>query len=239
MNARRRSSGLSALVVVLVVLVLLVGGIFFADRYAVRDVQRRAATQLQAELGTPQPPKVTIEHFPFLTQVAAQSFRTVHLVADQVGATNQSSVVIAHADLTLTDVVSQDRFATMTVSHAEGTALLDYSELQSLAAVPLTYVGDGRFEFESTTEVLSVPVKAKVTGGLALDAADQTVNLTDPKVEVAGVTLPDTASQALLKAIVKPIPVGGIPFGLRLTSIDAQDDGLHAGVSGDNIALSR
>ncbi len=237
MSARRRNRGLGALVAVVVILVLLVGGILFADRYAAQEVEQRAGTQLQTELGTPQPPQVDVEGFPFLTQVAAQSLKTVHLVADQVGATNQSPLVIAHTDLVLTDVVSNDRFATMTVSHAEGTALLDYAELQKLAGVPLTYVGGGRFEFE--TEVLSVPVKAKVNGGLALNVADQTVSLTDPKVEVAGVGLPDTASQALLKAIVKPIPLVGIPFGLRLTSIDAADDGLHAGVAGDNIAVTR
>lgn len=239
MNARRRSSGLTALVVFLVVAGLLVGGVFYADRYAVREVQQRTALQLQTELGTPEPPKVTIEHFPFLTQVAAQSLRSVHVVADGVGQTNESSVVIAHTDLMLSDVVSQDRFKTMTVSHAEGTALIDYLELESLAGLPLAYVGDGRFRFESTTDLFSVPVKATVTGGLALDVADQTVTLTDPLVEVAGVTLPDVASAALLKAVVKPIPVGGIPFGLQLTSIDAADDGLHAGVSGDNISVSR
>lgn len=239
MTARRTRSGLTGLIVFVVVAVLLVGGVVLGDRYAVRQVEQRSAVELQAELGTPEPPQLTIEHFPFLTQVAAESLRSVHLVADQVGQTNQSSVVVAHTDLMLSDVVSHDRFATMTVSHAEGTALLDYSEVQSLAAVPLAYVGGGRFQVETTTEVFSVPVKAKVTGGLGLDVADQTVSLTEPKVEVAGVTLPEAASGALIKSIVKPIPVGGIPFGLHLTSVDAQDDGLHAGVSGDNIALRR
>lgn len=239
MTARRRSGGLIALIVVLVLAVLVVGGLFYGDRYAVREVQRRAAAQLQTELGTPEPPAVTIEHFPFLTQVAAGNLRTVHVVADGVGQTNQSPLVTAHTDLVLTDVVSSDRFATMTASHVEGTARVDYDQLKAVTAVPVTYAGGGRVKFQLNREVLSVPVGAKVTCGLGLDVGDQTIHLTDPKLEVAGVSLADTASEALVKAIVKPLPVSGVPFGLRLTSIDAQDDGLHVGLDGDNIPISR
>ncbi len=52
-------------------------------------------------------------------------------------------------------------------------------------------------------------------------------------------TLPQVAADALIRAVVRPIPISGVPFGLRLTSIDAQDDGLHAGVVGDNIPVTR
>ena len=240
MNARRRGNpALTALVVVVVVAGLLVGGLYLADGYVKGRVQNETATELQTQLGTPNPPQVTIDGFPFLTQVAAQSIRSVHVVADDVGVTTESSVVIEHADLVVSDVVSQDRFATMTVSHAEGTALVSYAELQSLAAIPLAYVGGGRFQIDTATSVLGYPVKAKVTGGLDLNVADQTITLRDPEVEVADVQLPDIAAQALIRAVVKPIPVGGLPFGLRLTSIDAQDDGLHAGVIGDNIPVTR
>jgi hypothetical protein len=240
MNAQRRgSSALVAIVIVLVVAALLVGGLVFADRYVRGRVEDSAATQLQTDLGTPTRPELSIEGFPFLTQVAAQSIRSVHLVADQVGQNIESSVVVAHVDLYLTDVVSQDRFATMTVSHAEGTALLDYAEVQSLSALPLVYVGGGRFRVDTSTTVLGQQVTAQVTGGLTLNSSDQTVTLSDPTVKVGDVTLPQVAADALISALVKPIPLTGIPFGLRLTSIDPQDDGLHAGVVGDNIPVTR
>lgn len=239
MSPRRRHGGSAALVVVLIVALVLVGGLLYGDRYAVREVQERSSLQIQTELGTPQPPEITIEGFPFLTQVVGQNLHAVHVVADDIGSTNDAAVVVAHTDLVLTDIRSDDRFATMTATHAEGTARLDYTELQDLAGLPLTYVGGSRFRFETSTEVLSVPVGAVVTGGLTLDEPDQTISLVDPEVVVAGVTLPDVASKALIRAIVKPVPVSGLPFELRLTSIEAQDDGLHAGVSGENIPLQR
>ena len=236
---QRRGSALIPLVIVLVVAVLLVGGLAITDRYVRSRVESQSATQLQSELGTPQRPQVNIEGSPFLTQVAAGSINRIHLVADEVGRTTESAVVIGHVDLYLTDVVSSDRFATMTVSHAEGTALLDYAEVQSLGSVPLIYIGGGRFQVDTTTTVFGQQVRAKVTGGLELNSTDQTVTLTDPTVQVGDVTLPQVAADALIKAVVKPIPISGVPFGLRLTSIDAQEDGLHAGVVGDNIPVTR
>ncbi len=53
----------------------------------------------------------------------------------------------------LSDVTTDDWFDTMNVSHAEGTARIDYNVLQALAGVPLTYVGDGRVEIVTTTTV--------------------------------------------------------------------------------------
>ncbi len=234
---RRRGSGLVGLVVFLVFAAVVIGGLVLADRYVHGRVERESAAQLQVELGTPNPPTVEIEGVPFLTQVATQTLRTVRVAGDDVGRTTESSVVIDNVDLVLSDVVSDDWFKTMTVTHAEGTALLSYDELQSLAAVPLTYVGGGRFQIESSTSVLGYPVKAQVVGGLALNADDQTVTLTDPTVQIADVMLPEVAAKALIRSIVRPIPVSGVPFDLRLTSVDAQGDGLHVGLVGDNIAV--
>ena len=51
--------------------------------------------------------------------------------------------------------------------------------------------------------------------------------------------LPGFTADALLRALLKPIPVTGIPLDLRLSSIDPQDGGLYAGVVGDGIPLTR
>ena len=47
---------------------------------------------------------------------------------------------------------------------------------------------------------------------------------TSRRVSVANVTLPDFTAKALLRALLKPIPVSGLPLGLKLTSITAMDD---------------
>jgi hypothetical protein len=227
------------ILITVAILALLAGGLYYADGRLDRRAEQRVATDLQQQLGTPEPPTVDIEGRPFLTQVASRSISTVRVVADQIGAVNEAPLVIAHADLVLSDVTSDDWFATMLVSHAAGTVRMDYSVLQSLAGVPLTYVGDGRVQIVETATVFGQPVEAKITGAPTLNVREQTISLNDPAISVADITLPEFTAKALLRALLKPIPVSGVPFGLMLTSISAMDDGLHAEISGDNLAISR
>ena len=74
------------------------------------------ATTLQPHLGTPGPPQVDIEGFPFLTQIASGSVGKVQIVADQLGETNKAPVPLAHADLVMSDVVTNDWFKTMKIT---------------------------------------------------------------------------------------------------------------------------
>ena len=237
-RARRRSAA-GPLVVVLLVLLLLGGGLYVGDRYAEQRAERETAAELQSQLGTPTAPSVDIQGRPFLTQVVARSVGTVRVVADDIPATGDGTLPIAHADLVLTDISSTDWFATMTVSHAEGTARIDYPALEAVAGTPLTYVGNGRLQVVQTTTVVGREVEAEITGRPALDAEAQTITLTDPEISVAGVELPGFTADALLRALLKPIPVTGIPLDLRLTSVDPQDGGIFAGVVGDSIPLAR
>jgi hypothetical protein len=232
----RRLRGVAVLVVVLV---LLGGGLFLGDGYAENRAENVAAVELQKQLGTPQPPAVDIEGSPFLTQVAARSIGSVHVIADDISATSDVLLPIAHADLVLTDVTTTDWFASMTVAHAEGTARIDYSALQTLAQAPLTYVGNGRVQIVTTATVLGREVRARITGAPRLDVEDQTLTLADPDISVAGVDLPGFTADALLRALLKPIPITGVPLDLRLASIDPQDTGIHAVMVGDSIPLTR
>ena len=230
---------LRGVVLLVVVLALLGGGLYLGDGYAERRAENEAAAELQQELGTAQPPAVDIGGSVFLTQVVARSIDSVHVVADGVNATSDVLLPIAHADLVLTDVTTTDWFTSMTVSHAEGTLRIDYSALQRLAKVPLTYVGNGRVQIDTAATFLGREVKAKITGTPRLDVEDQTITLADPDITVAGVNLPGFTADALLRALVKPIPITGIPLALRLTSIDPQDSGMHAVVVGDSIPITR
>ena len=237
--SQTRRSPLVPLLVVLVVLAAVGGGLYLGDTYAERRAERETAVELQRQLGTPTPPAVDIQGRPFLTQVVARSVGTVRIVMEDIPATGDGTLPVAHADLVLTDVTSTDWFATMTVSHAEGTARIDYGALQAVAGVPLAYVGNGRLQIVNTTTVLGREVRAEITGRPELDAEAQTITLADPEVTVAGVDLPGFTADALLRALLKPIPVTGVPLDLRLSSIDPQDGGLYAGVVGDAIPLSR
>ncbi|HEX8508490.1 MAG TPA: DUF2993 domain-containing protein [Propionibacteriaceae bacterium] len=237
MAARRsgaRRAGL-ALVLVVVVLALL---IVVADRVGQQVVERRVAQQLQTELGTASPPSVDIEGFPFVTQVLRRSFSSVHVVAEDVQAPDQPTKV-KQVDLRLHDVTSQDNFATSTAARVDGTATLDYPTAQKLTGQPLRYAREGRVEVSQPTDLMGVPVTARVIGRPVVDAADQTLSLGDPELTVAGVDVPDTTSKALLDSIVKPAPVRGVPFGLKIIDVTAMPEGLVAGVQGSDVTFSR
>jgi LmeA-like phospholipid-binding len=121
----------------------------------------------------------------------------------------------------------------MEVAHTEGTGRLDYARLSSLAGAPLAYGGDGRVEIAVNTTVVGREVEAVISGLPRLNAKDQTMTLSDAKIAVAGVNLPDFAAQALLAAALRPIPLKGMPLGLTVTKIMAAEDGLHLGLVGE------
>jgi hypothetical protein len=237
-TSRLTGSPLIAVLIIIVGVALLAAGLYAGDRFALRRAERQAAATLQTHLGTPEPPLVNIDGFPFLTQVASGSIGTMHVVADQLGETTKSPIIVAHADLVMTDVGTTDWFKTMSVSHAEGPARIDYSRLSAVAGAPLAYGGEGRLEIVVKTTVVGREVEAVISGSPRLNVKEQTMTLSDAKISVEGVNLPDFTAQALLAALLRPIPLKGMPLGLTVTKIVAAEDGLHVDLAGDNLTVS-
>jgi hypothetical protein len=233
-NSRLRGSPLVGVLIIILIAGLLVAALYVGDRYVHRRAEQQIAQLLQTQLGTPQPPMVNIEGFPFLTQVAADSIDRVHVAADQLGETTKAPLILAHADLFMTDVDTDDWFRSMKVAHSEGSARLDYAKLSSLAGAPFAYGGEGRVEIAVNTTVVRREVEAVISGLPRLNAKEQTMTLSDAKIAVAGVNLPDFTAQALLAAVLKPIPLKGMPLGMTVTKIVAAEDGLQVNLVGDN-----
>jgi LmeA-like phospholipid-binding len=232
------ASPLVAILIVILGVVLVGAGLYFGDRFAQNRAEQRAAAALQPRLGTPQPPRVDIEGFPFVTQVASRSIDRIHIIAEQIGTTNEALLSLVRADLVLTDVVTEDWFKTMKISHAEGTALVDYAKLSSLAGAQMSYGSNGRVELVIKTTVLGREVEAVVSGTPRLNAKEQSMTLSDAKISVAGVNLPEFSSQALLAALLNPIPLKGMPLDMTVTRISAAEDGVHLDLVGDNLAVT-
>ena len=238
-RGERGAAGARFAIVFVVVAAVLAVAFYGIDAYVHARVEREVAAQLQTSLATPQPPTVDIAGRPFLTQVVARRIGSVHVVADDVGQTGDQTLHLQQVDMTLQDVTTTDWWKTMTAASAKGTALVGYDALKQVAGVPLEYSGNGRFTVSADQSLYGITVKATVTGGLALDADKQTVSIAEPTVQVAGYTLPQVVADQLIKAVVRPIPLEGVPFGLKVTSVEAQDDGLHVGLGGTDIPIQR
>ena len=238
MAARRRRSRATGLVVLLVVAALAVVGLYLGDRYAEDRVERDEASQLQTDLGTSAAPVVDVEGWPFLTQVAARRVDRVHVVADDLVG-GGSPVPVEHLDLVLTDVTTRDWYQTLEAAYAEGTAQLDYDALTTLTKVPLTSAGGGRVQLERRTSLFGTDVVARVTGTPLLDVEAQTVTLADPEMRVGDVQLPAATAEALLRTVVQPIPLTGLPLGLRIGGLEATETGVVAQVTGTAVVLRR
>jgi hypothetical protein len=234
---RRHRRALSFLAVALLLAGLLAAALYGADRWAQNRVERQVAKNLHGALATPAEPQVSIEGFPFLTQLATRNVRQVHIVADDLGITGENALSLAHVDLLVSDVMTTDWFETMTASHIEGTGLIDYAVLERVATVPVSYAGDGRIRVETTATLFGAKVVAQITGSPRLERGDQAITLADPTIKVAGVDLPDFTATALLRTVVKPIPLKGLPLRLAVTSISAEADALRIGVAADDVPL--
>jgi hypothetical protein len=105
----------------------------------------------------------------------------------------------------MSDVATKDWFKTMTISHAEGTSLLDYAKLSALAGAPLTYGSEGRASW------LPKPMSSAGSGSrdhryAAAERQDQTITLSDARFQLP-INLPDFTAQAAFAALLRPIPL--------------------------------
>jgi hypothetical protein len=207
------------------------------DRLALRTAEQQVAARLQTSLGTPQRPGVTFDGVWFLPQVLRRDFTSVRVVANDLGTTNDAEEV-AHVDLTLEHVRASEGYRRLLADSVTGTARLPYDRLGDLAGAPVSYAGDGRVQLSLQTTVLRIELQAHVTGIPQVKPSDQTVSLAQPRITVAGVKLGETTSQALIRALVKPAPMTGIPLDLRVESMTAREGHVDVSVGGQQVPLT-
>jgi hypothetical protein len=118
---RRRRRWVMALFALIVVLILLTIG----DRVALAVAENQFASQAVAN-GMPVKPSVTIEGFPFLTQLVARDFRRVDISANNIPA---GPVDITSVKATLNGMHLNSSFNGATVDHITATAFMSFSAL--------------------------------------------------------------------------------------------------------------
>ena len=141
---RRRRRRRWPLITLIVIIVLLVVG----DRAANAYTENQMASQIQSSLGLSGKPHVTIQGFPFLTQLAARDFRTVDVNAsnETIKASSAGSGLLEIASLTATlHGMHIHGLNSATIDQFNASALITFTALGNVGGIPqgITLSADG------------------------------------------------------------------------------------------------
>jgi hypothetical protein len=227
---RRRKGPLIALITVVVILILLV----VSDRVAAAYTENQMAGQFQSSLGLSGKPHVTIQGFPFWTQLIARDFKTVDVTASNEVINSASAgggtLEIASLNATLHGMHIHGP-SSATVDQFNATALITFAALANVGGVPagVTLAPDGGNQIKATVSLgpLSVPAVAAVT----LSGPDQ-INV---KVINAG-GIPMSALGNLTDFNVS---IPKLPPGVTIQSVSVTQQGVQVTIIGQNTTLSQ
>lgn len=233
---RRRSPWTGLLILVLVLAVLLI----VADRVGLLVAERQIASKVQSSQNLNRKPSVTIEGFPFLTQVLANDYPTVRLTAQGllVGSTDRQ-VRLADLDARLHDVKTIDNYSGARVETADGTAMLSYAELSRALGVTVGYAGGGRVQASSSVEVMGKTVTGTASAEVGVAGGDElTFSSVRVGVPQAGVSVPQQVTDQFSSVFANKLSLRGLPFHLQIQQLTATPDGVRIAATARGLTLS-
>jgi len=221
--AAPRRRGRKVLILTIALLVI-VGLLFGLDRAAAAYTANRIATTLQNE-GFPVRPNVSVEGFPFLTQLISRHLQGVEVTAPRYPIGSVTASIHVHAQ----DITLDSGYQSGTIAQVTGTGLVPFASLArmpGLAAVPgLLISGDG-------------PHMVKLSANLGVFAASAIARVT----QTAGneLSLRIVSSSGVPAALLAPIRdlilrIPALPLGLTVQSVRVSPRGVVIGVAGSDV----
>ena len=224
---RARRTGRRIMILVIVLLAIL-GMLFGLDRAAAAITADRIAAKLQTQ-GFPVEPTVTVEGFPFLTQLISRHLDGVQVIAPEYPVGSVTASIDVHA----TDITLDSSYQSGTIGQINGTGLITYAslaKLPGLANIPgLKISADG-------------PSMVKLSANLAIFAASAIarVTLANPHEIALRLVSASGVPAALLDQIRNLIvQIPALPLGLTVQSVTATPQGVVIRVSGSNASFGQ
>lgn len=223
----------------LIVVLVLLGLAVAADRVAAHVAEGQVANQIAQKGGLHGKPTVQIGGFPFLTQALAGNYRDVHiaLTADELGqpAGTAADVHLRGVKVPLSSVISRS-VSEVPVDRIDGTATLSYPLLAAQIGPDTTLSKEGdQLRITRTVDLLGQRVKLTAAGQVTLKGNDLVVDV--QKASAAGVTLPSSVVDRASNMLDLRYTVPALPFGLQLTTVTPEDDGVRVTVQGTQTVL--
>ena len=226
--AGRSRRGRKRVWIVLASLLVLLLLLVVVDRAAVAYADNQAAQQMKSQ-GFPTEPNVTIEGFPFLTQVISRNLHDVHVTANRIQEGPVTLSLVADA----TGVMLDPGYQSGTISHITGTGLIGFSNLASVAGVAgapgLSFKADG-------------PDKVKITVNLQIITASAIAEIkqTGPDTFKVHITSTDGIPAQLLGSLKDfTVHIPTLPMGLSIQNVDVTSQGVLIHATGTNVKFSQ
>jgi hypothetical protein len=228
---RRRRGPLIALITVVVIIVLLVVSDFVAKAYT----ENQMASQVQSSLGLSGKPDVTIQGFPFWTQLIARDFKTVDVTASNetvnVNSVGSGLLKIANLNATLHGMHIHGTNSA-TVDQFTATILVTFTSLGNVGGIPsgITMTADGPNQIKATVSLL----------GLFSDSATVQVTQTGPnQIRVKVIDFGGIPASALGNLAEFTVTIPKLPAGVTIQNVSVTQQGLQITATGQNITLSQ
>ncbi|MBW1604299.1 DUF2993 domain-containing protein [Streptomyces sp. JJ66] len=229
----------------MLILLLIVGGLFVAaDRLAVNYAEGKLADRARTARGGAEDAEVTINGFPFLTQLADRELESVDITLNGVTASGEGQTLqVNEFDVKARDITLNDSYSGGVAAKATGTAYLTYEALTEAAAegVSIAYGGEtaeGEPKVQVTGQVqvpfLGRTIEGTTTSALSVENGD-TIKLyaeSVPGQEIPGV------EGFIRERIDYTRQINGLPPGVELTGIEATPDGVEVNFTGEQIDLA-
>lgn len=147
------------LIIVLVLAAILIG----LDRAAAAYAENRVANQLTS-YGFPTKPSVTIEGFPFLTQVISKHIDAVDISARRFHA----GPVIARVNVRAAGISLHSGYSSGTITSIKGTGLIAFSNIASIAGaagapgLKISAAGPDEVKLKADLDIVSATALARI-----------------------------------------------------------------------------
>jgi len=209
-----------------VIVLLLVG----ADRAANAYAEDQMASQIQSSLALSGKPDVTIQGFPFLTQLAARTFNTVDVNASNETAGPGGQLEIASLTATLHGMHIHGTNSA-TVDQFTASALVTFTALANAGGIPqgITLSADGPNQIKATVDIL----------GFSSDATAQVTQVGDDKINIKITDFGGVPADVLGNLVNFDVSIPKLPAGVTIKNISITQQGLRITAAGTNTTLSQ
>jgi LmeA-like phospholipid-binding len=221
------------LLALLIAVVVLFGLLLAADRLARAYTENRVATELESN-GFPHKPHVSIEGFPFLTQLISRDFQQVRISSGDI---REGPLTLKSLTATLNDIRLNSSYDGGTVHRLTGSALITFHDLAAALAsrTPLGVVNAADVKLAAAG-----PDEVKATFNVVIASGTATWRVTRTgNNQLSAQLVASTGIPASLLSSVDDItlPLPALPLGFQVKSVRVTPRGLVGRLAGRNVSF--